>query len=220
MTVDLTAEVIRDRLHEVERHIRAVAERPVDVVVVTKTHSGEVIRRVVEAGAVAIGENYAQELRNKSADIEFARECGVRTHFIGQLQTNKVRLLTGLVDCIASVDRESLIDEISKRIPGCEVHLQVNTNAEAGKGGCSPRSVPTLIRRANEGGLNVTGLMTVGPTNGSDAETARAFRHVRELADEHNLRVRNFGMSGDLEIAVASGSTMVRIGTAILGNRR
>lgn len=217
--MQLSVSTIRDRIGAVNAQLESWSSRPIDLVVVTKTHSSVVVRDVVAAGARIIGENYAQEVREKAAVIEEVRSLGVEVQFIGQLQTNKVRLLAGLVDCVASVDRPSLVDEIAKRMPGTRVHLQVNATGEANKGGCSPDELSGLIARSVERGISVEGLMAVGPTSGDELSTRKAFQRVNDLASAHGLAVRNFGMSGDVRIAVEEGSTMVRIGSAILGNR-
>ena len=174
---------------------------------------------VAAAGAQFVGENYAQEVRDKASALEAVRASGVSVQFIGQLQTNKVRMIAGLVDCVASVDRASLVDEIAKRMPSTRIHLQVNAAGETSKGGCLPDALPELITRARDQGLYVDGLMAVGPTSAREDETRSAFRCVDELACEHDLPNRNYGMSGDLNIAIEPGSTMVRVGSAILGNR-
>jgi len=210
---------IRERIAAVSQQIASATSRPIDLVVVTKTHPSEVVLAVAEAGTQFVGENYAQEVRDKASAIDAVRASGVSVQFIGQLQTNKVRIIAGLVDCVASVDRASLIDEIAKRIPSTRIHLQVNATGEMSKGGCLPDSLPELISRALDQGLYVEGLMAVGPTSVREDETREAFRRVDELASEHGLQIRNYGMSGDLNIAIEQGSTMVRLGSAILGNR-
>jgi uncharacterized pyridoxal phosphate-containing UPF0001 family protein len=140
-------------------------------------------------------------------------------HFIGRLQTNKVRLVADLVDVWASLDRASVVDEVAKRVPSARVLIQVDTTADPGKGGCPVADVPALVARARDRGLAVEGLMTVGPT-GAPAEAARAgFRQVRKLVDDLDLEVCSMGMSGDLVVAVEEGSTEVRIGTALFGPR-
>ena len=217
--MELSAPAIRERISAVSEQIAAATSRPVDLVVVTKTHPQEVVLAVAEAGARFVGENYAQEVRDKASALEAVRASGVSVQFIGQLQTNKVRMIAGLVDCVASVDRVSLVDEIAKRMPSTRIHLQVNATGETSKGGCLPDALPELITRARDQGLYVDGLMAVGPTSAREDETRAAFRCVDELASEHDLPIRNYGMSGDLNIAIEQGSTMVRVGSAILGNR-
>jgi uncharacterized pyridoxal phosphate-containing UPF0001 family protein len=163
-----------------------------------------------------IGENYAQELLTKRAA---ALAAGVAVHFIGRLQSNKVRLLADTVAVWESVDRPSLVDQIARRAPGATVLLQVNATGEVDKGGCPPDDVPELLVRAREGGLVVDGLMTVGPTEGGTEAARPGFRLVRRLVDELGLRTCSMGMTDDLEVAVEEGSTRVRLGTALFGPR-
>ena len=108
---------------------------PVEIVAVTKGFGPDAIERAVAGGAASIGENYAQELLAKRDVIERLRP---RVHFIGNLQTNKVRQLVGLVDVWASLDRESIVDEVAKRAPGATVLIQVNSTGEDAKSGCAP----------------------------------------------------------------------------------
>ena len=186
---------------------------------VTKTFPIEAVAAARRAGIRAIGENYAQEAVAKLGAARRDGTLGVDVHFIGQLQTNKVRTLVGLVDVIESVDRPSLVDEVAKRMPHSRVLVQVDTSGLPGKGGCPLDDVPALVERAADRGLEVAGLMTVGPTEGG-AEAARpGFRAVRALLDRLGLRVCSMGMSADLEVAVAEGATEVRIGSALFGVR-
>jgi uncharacterized pyridoxal phosphate-containing UPF0001 family protein len=142
-------------------------------------------------------------------------------HFIGQLQSNKIKQLADIVDVWQSIDRLSLLTEIAKRTTraGAEVMLQVNVTGEDGKGGCTPAEVGELTRAARDLGLEVLGLMAVGPTNEDLVVTRSAFRTLRTLVNEHGLQQCSMGMTGDLEIAVEEGSTMVRVGSALFGNR-
>ena len=209
------------RLASVRSSIDAVDRpwtHPVSIVAVTKGFGPEVVECAIGAGCVAIGENYAQELLTKRSAIE---STGRRpeVHFIGRLQSNKVRLIAGLVDVWASLDRLSVVREVAKRAAGARVLIQVNATAEEGKGGCPVDDVPSLVSAAQEAGLAVEGLMTVGPT-GRPPETARAgFAIVRGLVDDLGLEVCSMGMSGDLRVAVQEGSTEVRVGTALFGDR-
>jgi PLP dependent protein len=142
-------------------------------------------------------------------------------HFIGQLQTNKIKQLADIVDVWQSVDRASVITEIAKRVgrPDVGLFIQVNTTDEDHKGGCSPAELAQLVKQATNVGLLVNGLMTVGPTDADPQRTRSAFSLLRTLADEHGLAHRSMGMTGDLEIAIEEGSTMVRVGSALFGNR-
>lgn len=206
---------IRERLAAIRARIDAAGGRDVEVIAVTKTFPAAVVDAVVAAGCRAVGENYAQELVAKWPQVATAPEV----HFIGQLQTNKVRMVAPFVHVWETVDRPSVVAELAKRVPGARVLLQVNTTGEAGKGGCAPTELPALLERARGAGLDVLGLMTVGPTDRAPAAAARGFRIVRRLADEHGLHVCSMGMSDDFEVAVACGATEVRIGSALIGPR-
>ena len=191
----------------------------VALVGVTKTFESDAWRFAKAAGCDAVGENYAQEIVQKADEVALADRLPV--HFIGQLQSNKIKQLAGIVDVWQSVDRLALLTEIAKRSPrsGAEVFIQVNATGEDGKGGCAPAEVGELVQSALDLGLSVIGLMTVGPTQQDPVMTRSAFRLLRMLADEHELRHCSMGMTGDLEIAIEEGSTMVRVGSALFGNR-
>ena len=191
----------------------------VALVGVSKTFGSEAWRFAKVAGCDAVGENYAQEVVQKAGEVALADRLPV--HFIGQLQSNKIKQLVGIVDVWQSVDRLALLTEIAKRstMSGTQVLLQVNVTGEDEKGGCAPIQVAELSRAARDLGLEVLGLMAVGPTNEDPIVTRSAFRMLRTLVDEHGLQQCSMGMTGDLEIAVEEGSTMVRVGSALFGNR-
>jgi PLP dependent protein len=189
----------------------------ISVLAVTKGFAPGLLRDAHSAGVRQIGENYAQELLSKAEVIRSLSDCEV--HFIGQLQTNKVRSLVGLVDRFDSVDRPSLVTELAQRAPGTRILIQVNTSGDPRKGGCLPSEVPALCDLARGRGLLVEGLMTVGPTHGG-AEAARSgFALVRSIADELGLKECSMGMSEDLEVAIAEGATQIRVGRALFGAR-
>ena len=203
---------IRDRIQ------RAAGERAVELIAVTKGFGVDAVTAAVAAGCTSIGENYAQELRDKFALMP-ADRVHPQVHFIGQLQTNKVKAIAHLVDVWQSVDRPSLADEIARRAPGATAFIQVNTTAESAKGGCAPEGVASLIEYCRSLGLRVDGLMTVGPTSGDEGLTATAFALLSKTANDLGLAGRSMGMSNDLEIALACGATHVRIGSALFGER-
>ena len=191
----------------------------VALVGVTKTFGSQAWRFAKAAGCDAVGENYAQEVVQKAGEVALADRLPV--HFIGQLQSNKIKQLVGIVDVWQSIDRLALLTEIAKRTheSGSQVLLQVNVTGEDEKGGCAPAQVAELSRAARDLGIEVLGLMAVGPTNEDPIVTRSAFRMLRALVDEHGLRQCSMGMTGDLEIAVEEGSTIVRVGSALFGNR-
>ncbi|MGD9702065.1 MAG: YggS family pyridoxal phosphate-dependent enzyme [Acidimicrobiia bacterium] len=212
---------VADHVAAVRARIAAAGGRDVELVAVTKTFPVEAIRAAVAAGCRAIGENYAQELVAKIAELERGGiDEGERpeVHFIGHLQTNKVRMLAPVVTVWESVDRPSVVDEIEKRAPGARIYVQVNVTGEPQKSGCRPDEAAALVRRATDAGLQVEGLMTIGVLD--DPVAARAgFRLLRGLSTSLGLRGCSMGMTDDLEIAVEEGATLVRVGRALFGPR-
>ena len=202
----------------VAERLAALRERHpgVEVVAVTKGFGPWAIEAAVAAGCRAIGENYAQELLAKRATVEQLRP---EVHFVGRLQSNKIRQLAGLVDVWDSIDRRSLVAELAKRAPGARILVQVDTTGESGKGGCPPDEVSDLVESARAAGLRPEGLMTVGPTGGDPEDSRPGFRLVRSMVDELGLEVCSMGMSGDADVAVEEGATQLRIGTGLFGPR-
>jgi hypothetical protein len=215
----IDAASVAERLHGIRERIATAGGVDVEVVAVTKTWGADAVIAAAAAGCDAIGENYAQELVHK---LDPLRGDGSLppVHFIGRLQTNKVRLVAPLVDVYETVDRPSLAAELAQRVPGAAVLVQVSPDGDPGKGGCALADAPALVERCRELSLEVLGLMTVGPTEGGPAAARAGFRAVRRLLDELGLGVCSMGMSDDLEVAVAEGSTQVRIGSALFGPRR
>ena len=203
------------RLALIRERITAAGGADVEILAVTKAFGLPEVMAARDAGLRAVGENYAQEVVAKFAGAGL----DIAVHFIGQLQTNKVRQLVGLVDVVESVDRPSLVDELAKRMPGLRVLVQVDTSGDPGKGGCPVADVDALVERAGTKGLDVAGLMTVGPTDGGPEAARPGFRTVRAVVDRLGLAVCSMGMSDDLEVAVAEGATEVRIGSALFGPR-
>ena len=206
---------LAERIQRVRQQIADVGGRDVQILAVTKGHPIEVVREARAAGLQAIGENYAQELVGKFADAP----PDVAVHFIGQLQTNKVRLIVDLVDVYETLDRPALVVELAKRAPGAHVLVQVNTTGEASKGGCKPGEAESLVTRAASAGLVVDGLMTVGPTTGGPEAARPGFRAVRSLCETLGLATCSMGMSDDFVVAVQEGSTRVRLGSVLFGMR-
>jgi len=143
----------------------------------------------------------------------------IDVHFIGALQSNKVRSLAGHIALWQSVDRDSVVDELGRRAPGASILIQVDTTQEPSKGGVVPAELDALRTRAESRGLNVKGLMTIGPTDGTPEECEKSFGMLRQLVNEQGLSVCSMGMSADFPIAVACGSTMVRVGSGLFGSR-
>lgn len=213
---------VADAVAEARERIAAVADgRPVALVAVTKGFGPAEVAAAVRAGADACGENYAQELVGKAEALASAGDPGrvVPTwHFIGQLQTNKVRMLAPHVSLWQSVDRPSLATEIARRAPGADVLVQCDLSGEPQKGGCPLEEVPGLVEHARSLGLDVRGLMGV-PAAGPSEVVGEAFSRLVRLADALELPERSIGMSGDFEEAVRRGATMVRLGSVLFGSR-
>jgi pyridoxal phosphate enzyme (YggS family) len=211
---------IIEALGRVEERVRRIGGREITIVAVTKGFGAEVVAAARAAGCRHLGESYAQELLAKSAAFG-VDDSGARplVHFIGGLQTNKVRQIAALVDLYESVDRPSLIAEIARRHPGAAVLIQVNSTGETTKGGCLASETETLVSQARAAGLEVRGLMTVGPTGAEPAAAAPGFAMVRRQVDELGLSVCSMGMSADLEVAIEAGSTEIRVGSDIFGPR-
>jgi pyridoxal phosphate enzyme (YggS family) len=197
--------------------VAAGAGPDVELVAVTKGFGADAVAAAASAGCRSIGENYAQELLSKRDAIAAARP--VALHFIGRLQSNKVRQVAALVDVWETVDRPGLIAELARRAPGATVLIQVNTTGEADKGGCRPDDTAGLVAAGREAGLDVDGLMPVGPTTGGPEAARPGFRRVRRLVDALGLRTCSMGMTDDLEVAIEEGTTRVRVGTALFGPR-
>lgn len=213
------AAVVAERVAVVRERIADAGGDPdaITLVAVTKGFGPEVALAAAEAGLVDLGENYAQELVAKAPVLADAGHR-VRWHAIGRLQRNKVRTLAATVSLWQTVDRADLGLEIARRAPGAAVLVQVNVSDESQKGGCAPGETTELVARLVDAGLDVQGLMTVGRT-GTPQEAVGGFELLSTLADRLALPVRSMGMSGDLEVAVAAGSTMVRVGAALFGPR-
>lgn len=190
------------------------------VVAVTKGFGPETVAAAMEAGLADLGENYAQDLLAKAAELP--PQPGVshqpRWHFIGRLQRNKIRKIAGLVHLWQSVDRPELAIEIARRAPGARVLVQVDVAGIGGRGGCPPDDTAELVGRCREEGLEVAGLMAVGAP-GTPAQVRPGFRLLASQAHDLGLVELSMGMTADIEVAVEEGATMVRVGTALFGPR-
>jgi PLP dependent protein len=229
VTDDLTA-----RIDRVRRRIDAAcaaADRPrasVTIVAVTKTHPPQVAARAVQHGLVDLGENRVEELFAKAPHVE-----GARWHLVGQLQRRKARDVVGRQILVHGVDRRSLAETLSKRAEAVgavqRVLVQVNVGDDPRKGGCDVDHALDLVAYARDlPYLTVEGLMTVPPMAGDGEDPVASarphFAALRTLRDEARSRYPevvhlSMGMSADLEAAIAEGATVVRIGTAIFGER-
>ena len=211
----IDANEVADRVAHVRSVISDAGGTDVSLIAVTKSFGIEALRAASSAGCDAVGENYAQELLEK-ANVGLP---SIDVHFIGALQSNKVRLLAGHIALWQSVDRDSVVDELGRRAPGASILIKVDTTGEPSKGGVTPIQLDALRSRAESRGLVVKGLMTIGPTDGTQQECEKSFGILRQLVNEHGLSVCSMGMSADYPIAVACGYTMVRVGSGLFGDR-
>ena len=220
-----------ERYRAVLDRVAAAAERAgrspseVEVVAVSKTFTVDVIARAMGEGVPIFGENRAQELKQKVA----ALGEGPRWHFIGPLQTNKVRQVVGAVELIHSVDRFGLAEGIARRARSMgssqAVLIEVNISGERTKHGVEPASVVALALEVSRlEGLDVQGLMTIPPLSDSAEDTRYYFKELASLGERVSERLPSathlsMGMSRDFEVAVEEGATIVRVGEAIFGPR-
>jgi pyridoxal phosphate enzyme (YggS family) len=224
---------LRERIDAAARRAgRAAGE--VTLVGVAKGQPAERVAAAVAAGLRDVAENFVQEAREKRGDLERALARGgvpaPRFHLVGRLQSNKARLAIPLFDCVQSLDRAELARELARRAEAAgrrlAVLVQVNVSGEPQKGGVLPGQAAALLEAcAALPALEVAGLMAV-PEETADADLLRRrFAGLRELRDtlaragHAGLRELSMGMSGDFEIAVEEGATLVRIGTALFGPR-
>ena len=227
---------IQERYNEILERKNAAALRsgraPEDVILmaVTKTHPASELNEVIDAGATDIGENKVQEVLEKYEDVK-----PVRWHLIGHLQTNKVKNIIDKVVMIHSVDSLHLAKEINKRAAAIDktmdVLIEINSAMEASKSGIAADDVKTLVREISEEcpNVRVCGLMCIPPMVESPEDNRPYFRQAKMLFDDMKTwdipeaslapTVLSMGMSGDFEVAIEEGSTIVRVGSSIFGPR-
>ena len=213
---------IAENLAAVQERLRSTCSRAgrdprsIQLVAVSKGQPIEAVLEAFAAGQTVFGENYAQELHAK-ADLLPEAEW----HFIGALQTNKVRIVVGHAALVHTCDRLAVARELSKRAFSRNltqrVLLEVNVGREPQKGGALPEEVEPLYAAVRElDALRCEGLMCMPPAN---QDPRPHFRALRELRDRLGLRELSMGMSADYEVAIQEGATIVRVGTAIFGER-
>ncbi|MCX8055228.1 MAG: YggS family pyridoxal phosphate-dependent enzyme [Ignavibacteria bacterium] len=220
--------LIKSNIEQVAKKFSRNAEK-IKIIAVSKTQSIEAISAAFYAGATIFGENYVQELVEKQSLLS---EKGIlpEWHFIGHLQTNKVKYIAPFVSLIHSVDSEKLASEISRQAEKnnrtIDILLQINTSGEISKFGCEPDEAINLAERVSSlPNVKLKGLMTIGTFSDDEAIIRKEFRLLRSKLEEINdklglsLNELSMGMSHDYEIAIEEGATMVRIGTAIFGER-
>lgn len=218
-------------LEEIAAAARAAGREPGEVTLcaATKMNDAQAVRRAIAAGVRICGENRVQELTAKLADNAYA---GAQVHFIGHLQTNKVKQVVGKVDLIQSVDSEHLLAAISREAQKqglCQdILLEVNIGEETAKSGFAEEDILPLVDRIDSfSNIRLRGLMAIPPISRNPGDNLKFFLKMRQIYvdirakknDNVSVDCLSMGMSGDFADAVAAGSTMVRIGTAIFGAR-
>ena len=225
-----------ERVEAVKRKIAAAAleagRNPAEVTLVaaTKVQTSDTIRAAIAAGITICGENRVQEL---TAHLDDYAYDGAKIHFIGHLQTNKVRFVVGRVDLIESVDSPRLLEAIERQAEKLnlvqDVLLEVNIGREESKGGCLPEDLPALARQAMAlPHVRLRGLMAIPPVAAEPGANRSFFAATRQLYvdirrqigdNDTDIDCLSMGMSGDYEDAIAQGATLVRVGTALFGPR-
>lgn len=201
----------------------------VRLLLATKTVPAEKIALALQCGEILIGENKVQELKEKN---EILSKYNPERHFIGHLQTNKVKDVLKYVNCIESVDRLDLVQRLDHRLQtegrSLDILIQVNTSHENSKFGIEPQqALPFIKEVAKYDTLNIKGLMTIGLFSAENEKVRKCFRLLKEIKErviaEDILNVKmhelSMGMSGDMETAIEEGATIIRVGTAIFGER-
>ncbi len=227
---------MRQRLEDIRGRIRRAAEScnrdpdSIRLVAVSKTVPAETVKDAIEAGATILGENYVQEAREKFDKLV---HYPVSWHFIGHLQSNKAKYAVRLFDLIHSVDSLKLARALDKEAQKVEkiqlILVQVNISGEDTKSGISAEEIPGLISEISQlKNLSIKGLMTMPPYFYQPEKVRPYFAALRELRDRLkeqavpnvSMDELSMGMTGDFEVAVTEGATLVRIGTAIFGERK
>lgn len=230
----MNGETLQSRLQSVRARIEKAARRAgrspdsVEILAVTKGHPAGILRDVVDRGLPMIGENRVGEAEEKRARLG---DLGLRWHMVGHLQRNKASRAIEIFDAIESVDSLRLARKLERELEkvdrSLEVLVQVNTSGEEAKGGLEAEEAVEGVRRiCGHSRLRVRGLMTMAPLTDEEPVLRRTFRDARRLfercgeeVEAFEPRVLSMGMSNDFEIAVEEGSTRLRLGTSLLGER-
>jgi len=227
---------IIDNINAVRRRIKESCQnngrdpQEVKLLLATKTVTAERIKIALQAGQTLIAENKVQELKEKYEDLKELPHCN---HFIGHLQTNKIKeILKYNVSCVHSIDRFDLAQKLHQRLTAenktIDILIQVNTSYEESKYGVAPDQVIDLVRQISVfHTLHIKGLMTIGLLSAEAERVRKCFQLLKKIQQQIimldipnvSMQELSMGMSGDLEIAIAEGATIVRVGTAIFGQR-
>lgn len=229
------SETITHNLKTIHDRIRAACKKAgrnpdeVRLLLATKTVDSDRIKFALQQGETLVGENKVQELEQK---CEAIAECNPEVHFIGHLQTNKAKDIINWATCIESIDRLKLAKKLHNRLLSenktIDAYIQVNTSYEESKFGIAPEKALELIKQVSQlETINIKGLMTIGLFSSEPEKVRKCFRLLKKIQSEAialdlpgvSVKELSMGMSGDLEIAIEEGATIVRVGTAIFGAR-
>ncbi len=221
-----------DNVYERVEKACAKSGRKIDdikLVAVSKKFGIDKIEEAYNFGLRDFGENYAQEFRDKEREIDKKLNENISWHFIGSIQKNKVKYLVGNTSLIHTIDSFSLAKEFNKRAArlDCNVNslIEINISGEDNKSGIKPGEVNELLNSIKElKNVNITGLMGMAPYSDNMEDARPYFRKLREIRDEIKVHAKSFkelsmGMSGDFEVAIEEGATIIRLGSLIFGER-
>lgn len=227
--------MIRENIASIRERMKAAAERAgrdareISLCAATKMNGAERVREAIACGVDCCGENRVQELTQKLSENAYE---GAPVHFIGHLQTNKVRQVVGRVDLIQSVDRAELLECIQKEAQKQgivqDILFEINIGMEASKSGFAPDEVTAWAEKMeNYPNCRLRGLMAIPPISRKSGDNCEFFKKIHRISVDitakksHNISmdILSMGMTDDFEDAIACGSTMIRVGTAIFGAR-
>lgn len=216
--------MLRERLDQVESRIHAACARAsrsraeITLIAVSKKFPAETIAEAYSLGLRAFGENYVQEFAGKRPALDPLKDA--RYHFIGHLQSNKARVAAELFHNIQTVDSPKLAQRLNDVGRALEVMIEVKLSDEESKHGAAPEGIPALLDAIQTcPNLQLTGLMTIPPWSDNPEQTRPYFKKLAALARKHSVQGLSMGMSHDLEAAIEEGATLIRIGTALFGQR-
>jgi uncharacterized pyridoxal phosphate-containing UPF0001 family protein len=209
-------EVVAQRLAGIRERVHAAGGDPalVRIVAVTKGFDESAPRAALAAGLTDVGENYPAELLAKASAVDAP---DATWHMVGGIQRRRIKALSAVVDCWQTVSRPEEVSSLARYAPRTAVFVQVDTTGLPGRNGCPPADVGSLVAIARDAGLDVRGLMTIGP--GPQSSPQKGFEIVASIARNLDLHEISMGMSDDIEAAVSAGSTMLRVGRGLFGDR-
>ena len=227
--------IIQENIRHIMKRIQTACKKAgrnpkeVQLLLATKTVEPERILQAFSCGCTLIGENKVQELRDKYEALSVVPHTA---HFIGHLQSNKIKEVVQYAQCIQSIDNLDTAQKLEQRLAqegrNLDVLVQVNTSAEKSKFGCVPEDADLLVKAiAALPHITIRGFMTIGLFSGEEEKVRACFRRLKQVQKRVaamglpnvSTDILSMGMSGDLEIAIEEGSTMLRVGTAVFGER-